>query len=502
MSSILRSVPSLRIRVDGAPLVEVALRAVRAVRVRQRSSRPALCELLLHGLAPSAIDAARLRPGAALRLEVGSTTAALFDGEIVTAQEHFAGGGAGELRLRAYDWLHRLRKRQPLRVHGAADAIELARALLAADDLAVDAHAPGGGARVHVQFRQSDHDLLEVACAEAGLHFALSERRVTMFAGEGSGSAVTLRLGAEVHELVLEQSHEPACGEVVATGVEAASGLHHRSVVTEARAANDPREATGLAATWTLAGEWFADEAGARGLAQAERDRRAALAAAFAATVDGDAALRPGVAVAVEGVPGYQRVTAVLHGVLHRIDAESGYVCELDSRPPDPPLRRWSPVVALGIVSDVDDPDDHGRVRVRLPAFENLEVGWLAVIVPGGGSDKGMCALPDREDVVVVMFPREDLAHGFVLGGLYGTGPLPQPLSAKPRVRGFALRTGRGQTVHLDDDGDRVRVEDATGSFIELSPTALVVEAAVDLRIRAPGKTVLIAADRIDFERA
>ena len=45
--------------------------------------------------------------------------------------------------------------------------------------------------------------------------------------------------------------------------------------------------------------------------------------------------------------------------------------------------------VALGRVTDVDDPDGYGRVRVVLPGHGELDLGWLAVLCPGAGPGKG-----------------------------------------------------------------------------------------------------------------
>jgi hypothetical protein len=78
----------------------------------------------------------------------------------------------------------------------------------------------------------------------------------------------------------------------------------------------------------------------------------------------------------------------------------------------------------------------------------------------------------------------------------------PQPGTAQSKVRSFTLRTARGQLVQLDDAGDLVRIEDRGGSHVELGPERVIVHAKVDLELRAPGKHLVISADRIDFERS
>src|SRR5690606_35108899 len=148
-----------------------------------------------------------------------------------------------------------------------------------------------------------------------------------------------------------------------------------------------------------LTGETLATSEEAAAHATAVRDRHVGLRDHLTGEVEGDPALRPGVALEIEGVPGEGTVRHVLSEVVHRFDAEAGYVCTVGSRPPEtPPVRHRAPLLTYGDVVAIDDPDAHGRVRVRLPAFGDLESDWLAVTVPAAGDGKGVCALPDVGD--------------------------------------------------------------------------------------------------------
>src|SRR5690606_8331925 len=115
------------------------------------------------------------------------------------------------------------------------------------------------------------------------------------------------------------------------------------------------------------------------------------------------------------------------------------------------------------------------------PAFGDLESDWLAVTVPAAGDGKGVCALPDVGDRVLVVFANLDLAWGVVLGGVFGAGRPPEPGAPQAQARSFTLRTARGHVVHLDDDADVLRLSDRTGSTVELGPERVVLHAKVDL---------------------
>jgi uncharacterized protein involved in type VI secretion and phage assembly len=104
-------------------------------------------------------------------------------------------------------------------------------------------------------------------------------------------------------------------------------------------------------------------------------------------------------------------------------------------------------------------------------------------------------------DRVLVAFAHEDPATGLVVGGLYGTGGPPDPGVADAAVRRFSMRTSGGQWITLDDENQKLRLEDVTGSSVELSPDRVSVHAAVDLTIEAPGRAVVIRANSVDFEQ-
>jgi phage baseplate assembly protein gpV len=138
-----------------------------------------------------------------------------------------------------------------------------------------------------------------------------------------------------------------------------------------------------------------------------------------------------------------------------------------------------------------------------LPAFFGIETDWLAVTVPAAGKDKGLIALPDVGDRVLVLLVGESLADGVVLGGLYGDSPPPDAGVQEGRTRRFTFRTPGGQRVVLDDGGEgSVRIENESGSRFELGAKKCLVHSEVDMEIRAPGKRVTISAHSIDFEQS
>ncbi len=87
----------------------------------------------------------------------------------------------------------------------------------------------------------------------------------------------------------------------------------------------------------------------------------------------------------------------------------------------------WASSLVVGIVTNNNDPDDMGRVRVKYPALgDNIEGWWARVATINAGNERGLLMIPQVGDEVVVAFEHGDLRRPFVLGALctgQQTGP-------------------------------------------------------------------------------
>jgi phage baseplate assembly protein gpV len=152
-------------------------------------------------------------------------------------------------------------------------------------------------------------------------------------------------------------------------------------------------------------------------------------------------------------------------------------------------------------VIDVGDPDGLGRVRVSLPAYDNLETDWLHVIAPAAGRDKGLMMLPNTNDQVLVLFTSREPGQGVVIGGFYAPD-LPYDTGVEDSsVQRYTLRTPGGHVLRLDDFGHSLRLEDSHGSYVEMTPDKVRLFANTDLEISAPGRNIVIQSNAIDFRR-
>lgn len=493
----------IEIALDGAALpIDLAKTAVLVV-VRQALSAPAVAEIDFADPAPALLD--RLRPGQSLRLTPAGAADPLFTGD-VTGLEHEHDSAHGmTLRLRAYDPLQRLRRRSRTRARADASAATLAGEF--AQELELDCrvlHSPPKRPVV-IQQGQSDLDLLQRLAAEAGLYAVIAGKTLVLTGLDGYGDEIPLALGRNLHQVSIVCSNERALRHCDAQAWSTATTRRYRGSVATARQDSldmhdvglESGDGAGKAPIRNLLAE---SEEEATAVAQALMDRKTAASAAATGVAAGDPALSPGRPVTIEGVAAAVAGSYVIAEALHRLDAQGGYRTEFSTVPPPalPPLR--APFFSIGEVSDVDDPDGYGRCRVKLPAFDDVESGWLQIVSPGAGKGKGLAALPITGDTVLVAFLDGDLARGVVLGALYGEQALPRGLAAR-HSRPFVLRSGGGQSLELSAEQALARLSTSAGSLLELAPSRARLAAASDLVIEAPGKRILIRANAIDFEQ-
>lgn len=500
------SIAAVEVTVDGAVVpAELAARVV-SVRVASRLGLPTQCELAYATVRGSAAELDTFPLGASVSLRVAGDTTELFDGEITAVTLAHAPDGATVNRIRCYDRLHRLRKRQELRVFTDVNAAELAERLAGDAASGVEADDPGPTIGRIVQYGQTDFSLLCEVAARAGLYPVLDGETLRLVTLQGSGDEVDLELGGSLLEATVQANLDRAADGLTALGWDRRTARPFREEASSPRVGRsigvEPQLGDlHLDGELTLVDQPGATPAEVAAYAQAELDRRTATAATLRGVAAGDAALRAGVTVNVGGMAPAFAGRYVLTEAVHTVDA-TGYLTTLSTEPPERPPAERSTSITLGTVTDVDDPDQLGRVQVSLPSYGEADVGWLGVLCPGAGAKRGIVALPDVGDTVLVALSHGPVG-GIVLGSMYGAVNPPDDAGVQGgRVKRWSLHTADGQRVVVDDAKHSITLTNRGGSRLRLAPGKVTLHAAADLDITAPGKTITVKANAVEFVRA
>ncbi len=111
----------------------------------------------------------------------------------------------------------------------------------------------------------------------------------------------------------------------------------------------------------------------------------------------------------------------------------------------------------IGVVSNIDDPDGAGRVKVKFPsAGDNIESDWARIVMPASGNARGFLMFPSVDDEVLVMFEQGDTRRAFVVGGVWnGKDKTPMAkdnIVASGQVKQWGMVTPGGHSLLFRDD--------------------------------------------------
>lgn len=113
------------------------------------------------------------------------------------------------------------------------------------------------------------------------------------------------------------------------------------------------------------------------------------------------------------------------------------------------------------IVTDIVDPDQLGRIEVRLPwlgADGNGDArAWATLLSPYAEDDQGFEALPSVDTQVVVAFEAGNLRRPYIVGAAWnGREALPEAAEAANNKR--LIKTRSGSLLEFDDTDGAVKV--------------------------------------------
>jgi len=141
-----------------------------------------------------------------------------------------------------------------------------------------------------------------------------------------------------------------------------------------------------------------------------------------------------------------------------------------------------------GLVQDVDDPDNLGRLVAQVPeVYGEEDSPWAWPAVPFAGASHGLVLLPEVGDGVWIEFEAGDLSRPIWTGCWWARGELPAPGSTETRT----LVTSRGHKLVLDDRNDQVQLLHAGGAELTLTNTTITLKiGATQLELSASGVNI------------
>ncbi|QNE21560.1 VgrG-related protein [Kribbella qitaiheensis] len=522
---------SCLVEINSSPLPADVVNLMSTVYVDDSQRLPDLFEIRFRDGDHEVLRKTGAKIGSAVRISVLASTSQapvlLMAGEITALEAEFDTGGSFTV-LRGYDPAHRLFRGRGTASYLQMTASDIAQKVSQRAGFTNGTIKPTTTVFEHVsQAGTSDWELLDALAADSGYEVSVRDGKFNFgppatAAGAPSNeqNPLVLKLGTDLlrFRAVLTSGGQVKEVEVRGwdTSTKHALTTRHPAKTTSAEL---PQASPAEFAHAFGDKVYVATDVPHR--TQAEVDAAAAAISAeiagsfaeFTGVAQGNPALKAGVAITVDnlGAPFDGKYTVTT--TRHRIDPTTGYTTSfavtgahdrsLLGLTGSSGAQRAPSGVVIGQVSDNNDPEKLGRVKVTLPWLSDDYVSaWARTVHAGAGKDRGALIIPEVGDEVLVVFEQGDLRRPYVLGGLYNGVDKPDAKGIDPidsgsgAVNRRSIVSRKGHRIDLlDQDGQKEGITLATGDgklSVTLDSTSTTITVHADGTVKIEGSQGIV----------
>ncbi len=540
------------IEIDGTELDEAIDHQILSVTVIDRLHMPDSFVIVVTDPKHAVLGDAGLEIGAKVKISTtepgADSSEALVWGEITSIEAEYDLLGVRAV-VRGYDLLHRLSAGRKTKTFENVTYADVAKDIAKAAGLDSDVDDSGGTLDHVIQGNVSDLDFLYQLARRVGFDLAVEDETLLFKKptessdAPGAGDEESRKATQLVwsHNLLEFRARMSAVAQVSEVKVRGWDVTAKEAVIGQADAETSsaaismsPKELADAVGGETLVvvDRPVGDQGAADDLAKAIAQQVASAAYEATAVAIGSPLLKAGKAVSISEVDPALAGDWVITTARHEFGA-GPYRTHLEfSGRQDRslhglmaggltvPVGRTSiPGVVIGVVTDNDDPDKLGRVKVQYPWLgDEAESYWARLAATGAGKDHGLVWIPEVKDEVVVSFEQGDLAYPVVVGSLWNGQDTPPSnvmdgLFDDGKVKRVALvsRNGHGLVCHDTEDESGVILTTKEGKVRivldhkskELSLICdgdVLISANGDLQLKADGAIKIEAGSTLDLK--
>ncbi len=478
-----------------------------------------------------ALDDSKFEIGKELEVKLGATdetvTQLLFKGEIVTVEPEFHAGSVAMV-VRAYDKTHRMMRSRKQRMFYQQTTSDIVKKICTEYGLSATTKASGDPHDAVLQHNETDFDFVQRLAKRIGFEFVVDGATVKFGPPSRIGDEVELSYPDDL------RSFRPRITAVQQVGSVNVRGFDFKAKRQVVASAGSPDQVTSAGITrqqvmnkfptavLEIGGQSFYKQGEATAMAKATLDQLANAYLGAEGSCAGNPKIKAGVLLKITGVGRKYSGTYRVAKATHVLRGGSGYVTSFSNSAGEHTLLGQSagngggPVqansIVIGVVTNNNDPDKFGRVKVQLPAMSEVESFWAPVLLPAGGKERGISMLPMVGDQVVVAFENGDPSHPYVIGSMFNGKDTPGEEMAvtdgsfalksdkKALIRAkedITLQSDKGKWLIKIDNGEiteTVKTGGYTGEFDGAwklnSKQAITVESKQSVTVKAPTITV------------
>ncbi len=430
------------VEIDGSPMPADLVPLLVSALVEDSQRLPDMFSLRFRDPERIVLSKSNAKVGGKITIKVNTAASSspktLIEAEITALELEFDTGGTFTV-IRGYDPAHRLFRDRRTVSYVQMTASDIATQVAKRASLKVGkVDSTSTVFPVVSQAGQSDWEILTQLARDTGSDLTVRNGAFSFVAAASAGSPTSLKFGEELIRFRSVLTSAQQVGKVEVRGWDVAE---KRALVGSAPAKastidlptvkpTDMANAFGNP-TYVSTDVPYRTQNEVDQAAKALADEKASAFAEFEGVARGNPDLKAGGKVSLEGLGAPFEGTYTITSARHRFDPTTGYTTAITvTGKQDRSLlglasggarsRQTPPGVVIAVVTDVNDPDKMGRVKIKYPWLSDDYVSdWARVVCQGAGKERGWIALPEVGDEVLIGFELQDFDRPVVLGGLY-----------------------------------------------------------------------------------
>ena len=458
----------------------------------------------------------------------------LMKGEITAIEPEFIAGGMTTFHVRGYDKIHRLSRIQQTKTYLQVTDSQLAQQIAGDCGLKCTVDSTSPQYEYILQDNQTNMEFLQDRAWRIGYYAYAKDGQLYFVKQPKNGSRVELEWGENLIDFQARLTTAEQVSEVNVHGWDPSTkaAILGKKNVPVGAAMPDGKRGGDVAKTAFGKSEdyvtdqpvWTVDEA--NNLAQSVLNKRAHTFFIAEGTCEGNPKMQAGAEITIKGIGKRFSGRYLISHAEHRYDA-SGYKTHFEvsgnhantlgyllASKDGSRQRSSGRSVVVGVVTNLNDPDDLARIKVKYPSLPKsegteIESAWARLVTPMAGAQRGIEFLPEVNDEVLVAFENGDRNHPYILGALWNkTDKPPEPTAnvvKDGKVQKRIIKSTSGHVITIDDTqgAEQISIIDKTGKNsinIDSKNNAIAINSEADITIEGKanltlkGKTILIEA--------
>lgn len=159
--------------------------------------------------------------------------------------------------------------------------------------------------------------------------------------------------------------------------------------------------------------------------------------------------------------------------------------------------------VVTAVVTNNQDPDKQGRVKVKFPSLsEKDESHWARIAAPMAGKERGIYFLPEVDDEVLVAFMHGDINFPYVVGALWSGKDAPPATNDDGKNNVRLIKSRSGHVVKLNDEDGKETIEiidksEKNSIVIDTAKNTITITSDKDITLKAANGTITLDAKEV-----